>query len=397
MHVGTLHAACAWVCDSSFVLCCAVLCCAVLQPHVCDHSAGQGNKGSPNRSGAGTSPDDLVASLRRLRPHVHAAGPFDATSRSDFLAQSVVSKAQAAPEHMNTRSRPSADNDTAKAVSGHAQAVERSAGCASGGTMAEQGAARLLNVSTTISNDTTVEPVLGSEAQPSCPSDSDQASSSSTTVFSTDETARMQSSMDGQPSCQSGYSPTQLHALSIACSTVACLEIPRPSSCMTQQVNDHMTAPSDPAFRSCSETATSATTDNQQTAQQSSFDESTSVLRDLTQQTLISPNADSELVGHQQVTTSSHWLVQVKWAVPIVAAQHLSAAEGAVAVACADGMLLLLDMANGRLIRYLLFPEPNGSVNILSLCTAQQVQRDSEYCLLLGGFSTCYLKPVLSL
>lgn len=334
------------------MLCCAAL---LLQPHVCVPAAGQGNRGSPNRSGAATSPDDLVASLRRLRPHVHAAGPFDATSRTDFLAQSVISKAaQAVPEHMSTRSRPAEDSDTTKAVSGHAQAVGVCAGWAIDSTMAGQEAAQLSNTDATVSHDTMVEPVPASKAQPSCPSDGDQASSNSAAAVLTDEIAHMQSSMDAQPSCLSGYTPTQLHALSIACSTVACLEVPRPSSCMTQQVNDHMTAPSDPALTSYSEAATSATTGNQQTAQQSSSDESTSELRDLTQQTLLSPKTDAEALGHQQVTPSGHWLVQVKWAVPIVAAQHLSAAEGAVAVACADGMLLLLDMANGRLIRYVL-------------------------------------------
>ena len=42
--------------------------------------------------------------------------------------------------------------------------------------------------------------------------------------------------------------------------------------------------------------------------------------------------------------------MHVKWVVPIVAAEQLSAADGAVAVACADGMLLL-DVVSGQLIR----------------------------------------------
>ena len=43
--------------------------------------------------------------------------------------------------------------------------------------------------------------------------------------------------------------------------------------------------------------------------------------------------------------------VQPLWSHPIVGASHLSAADGAVAVACSDGMLLLLDQATGQLIR----------------------------------------------
>lgn len=39
------------------------------------------------------------------------------------------------------------------------------------------------------------------------------------------------------------------------------------------------------------------------------------------------------------------------WSHPVVAAAYLSAGDGAVAVACSDGMLLLLDQASGNLIR----------------------------------------------
>lgn len=39
------------------------------------------------------------------------------------------------------------------------------------------------------------------------------------------------------------------------------------------------------------------------------------------------------------------------WSHPVVAAAHLSAGDGAVAVACSDGVLLLLDQASGNLIR----------------------------------------------
>ena len=57
-------------------------------------------------------------------------------------------------------------------------------------------------------------------------------------------------------------------------------------------------------------------------------------------------------VHQQHASTGSDWPVKVKWAVPIVAAQHLWASEGAVAVSCADGMLLLMDLATGQLVRY---------------------------------------------
>ena len=39
------------------------------------------------------------------------------------------------------------------------------------------------------------------------------------------------------------------------------------------------------------------------------------------------------------------------WSHPVIAAAYLSAGDGAVAVACSDGMLLLLDQASGNLIR----------------------------------------------
>ena len=42
---------------------------------------------------------------------------------------------------------------------------------------------------------------------------------------------------------------------------------------------------------------------------------------------------------------------QPLWSHPVIAAAYLSAGDGAVAVACSDGMLLLLDQASGNLIR----------------------------------------------
>lgn len=42
---------------------------------------------------------------------------------------------------------------------------------------------------------------------------------------------------------------------------------------------------------------------------------------------------------------------QPLWSHPVIAAAYLSAGDGAVAVACSDGVLLLLDQASGNLIR----------------------------------------------
>ncbi|KAL0046939.1 hypothetical protein WJX82_002247 [Trebouxia sp. C0006] len=60
-------------------------------------------------------------------------------------------------------------------------------------------------------------------------------------------------------------------------------------------------------------------------------------------------------VQHQKASPEDEEIAkhQPLWSHPVVKASHLSAADGAVATACSDGMLLLLHQATGQLIRRL--------------------------------------------
>ena len=104
----------------------------------------------------------------------------------------------------------------------------------------------------------------------------------------------------------------QLDALKICCSTVACFDVPhQPASLGSHAQGDDGDG----------KTA-------QQEHDQGSRAESLHLL------------GDDQGCG-----------VQPLWRHPVVGASHLSAADGAVAIACSDGMLLLLDQATGQLIR----------------------------------------------
>ena len=316
--------------------------------------AGQSSSSSPSRPGAVTSPDDLVASLRRLRPHVHAAGPFDATSRSDFVATSVISKAALVTSPEQQRVKHVAQTKTAPTQAGHAMGRDLTDAQSSHehaehgkAVFLESGPAQSAQNDASISNDVASEPEQAAVASNAPPQDDTDYPAVSQTSSETDDRAYAQADL-------TGYSPLQLHAISLTCSTVACLEVPHPSSShatrQRQPPNSCIPSTSDQQQSASPECTSSATPDA--TQQSASV---TCTVEALSQhlQELLSVNGDSECApAHQHASISSDWPVKVKWAVPIVAAQHVSASEGAVAVSCADGMLLLMDLTTGQLIRY---------------------------------------------
>ena len=114
------------------------------------------------------------------------------------------------------------------------------------------------------------------------------------------------------PCLKGPCTPAQLEALKICCSTVACFDVPhQPASLGSHGHGDD---------------------GDGKAAQQEHHRGS---------------RAESlHLLGDDQGCR-----VQPLWCHPMVGASTLSAADGAVAIACSDGMLLLLDQATGQLIR----------------------------------------------
>lgn len=107
---------------------------------------------------------------------------------------------------------------------------------------------------------------------------------------------------------QGSYTPQQTQATQICCSTAACFDV------IHQDVHiSHKHAEAD---------------DHLQLSAQG-----------FNQGRLVQPCSDDGGI----------WVKSV-WSLPMIGAAQLSAADGAVAVACSDGMLLLLDQATGKLL-----------------------------------------------
>ena len=242
-----------------------------------DHSsrvAPQDDGGAPASVGYGgavSGPDDLVACLRRLRPHLHASGPFSprsASAKAEFTSL-VLPDRSVCGVPADHDSLTDAQLDSSSMQQGSASVVQQRAD-----QSRQQQEARPVSVG-------------GETVQ-------QQAQASLTPRRERDSTA--------YPPwlCVKGpCTATQLKALKLCCSSVACFDVlPQLASSPPHDQDD--------------------TTATEASAQQ----------------------------GHDQGCG-----VRPLWSHPVVAASHLSAADGAVAVACSDGMLLLLDQATGQLIR----------------------------------------------
>ena len=207
-----------------------------------------------------TGPDDLVASLRRLRPHLHASDPFHPRSAAASTRLSTQAAANRSP--------------------------------------------RL---------DQQAQPVPGRSAEASMSQDEQPESSSAA------EAQQGQHSTARPPwSCLKGHPCTtqQLRAMHHCCNTVACFDI--------FPMNAHRNEP----------TRSSQDTDKGQSGQGCS-------------------KQPHQGQGYsKQPHQEQGCMVQPLWHQPVVAAAFVSAGDGAVAVACSDGMLLLLNQATGKLIRW---------------------------------------------
>lgn len=358
---------------------------------------GQGIQCGPDVPG----PDDLVASLRRLRPHVHAAGPFDGTSRTDFLAKSWTSKAAPAAQSeqpinaiasaAGTSAHPSADAaadgiaadlpqlaNTAAADDDVAESPQPADAAAAAAADDDDVAAQspqladAAYLSSTPSDRTSAavpstidNPDLNTMSRPAAAQadHADSAADHSHGGQASQSVSAPQHAPAGAEQsapAQSGYSATQLDVLSHTCSTVACIEVLCPSATPIQVAPsnpDHIVSCAGPDqhashqalqssagpqdVRCPTADAAPSTSDNAE-----SSDTEARVMPDASNPTpLGSPST-------HQTHDGCEWSVQMKWAEAIVGAAHLSAGEGAVAVACTDGMLLLLDLATGKLLRW---------------------------------------------
>ncbi len=233
-----------------------------------------------NGGGAVDDPDHLVACLRRLRPHLHASGPFSPRAASGS-AQS--------PSHSPApqRSTPyrSLDDCTGQTAVQPASSTQQR----------------------------TADQSVQQQQQQQQASSEDKEVALHQAGLSAGSRGDWHSGAYLPWPCLKGpYTPAQLEALKICCSTVACFDVPhQPASLGSHGHGD----------------------DGDGKAAQQEHDQGS--------------RAESlHLLGDGQGCR-----VQPLWCHPMVGASTLSAADGAVAIACSDGMLLLLDQATGQLIR----------------------------------------------
>ena len=263
---------------------------------VCQSSSSK-TQGS-NKAAAGVDADDLVAHLRRLRPHLHASGPFSPTTTAAAAAVRGRSPAPDRSLHKeHAQSEGQSDIQLASTTSDANVSTEQPA------KVAETSVAQCL-------------PGTGIEAsgEPALPPDADHMVQHGESCLGTpceqlaqQQTRHAAAAREGDKAASypswpsSPWTPHQLRALQSCCSTVACFDVPH----RLAHVHPH------------GQTAPHGSAQGQPTQQD-----------------------PGEGCG-----------VQPRWSYPIVAASHLSAGHGALAVACSDGMLLLLDQATGDLIR----------------------------------------------
>ena len=240
--------------------------------------------------GSVNDPDDLVACLRRLRPHLHASGPFSprsgATDTHPPGRSPVSSRSQhsaSAQSGGQTGAQPSSAGDGVSSSS--EQALKSDDGRDKGGG--------------------------SSSTEPS------QGGSGASARRDKQSTASLPWS-----SVRGPCTPHQLKALELCCSTVACFDVPRQLAHMEPhgQADDSAGRAQRGSGKGCESHP-------------------------------LSYGEGDDKCGDAQQDFDEGCTLQPCWSHPVVAASHLSAADGAVAVACSDGMLLLLDQATGQLVR----------------------------------------------
>ncbi len=234
-------------------------------------------------SGAGAvdDPDHLVACLRRLRPHLHASGPF-----SPRAASGCAQSPSHSPVPQSSTPSRSLDDHTGQTTVPPASNIQQR---------------------------TADQSVQQQQQQQQQASSEDEEVAQNQAGLSAGFKGDKHSGAQPPSPCLKGpCTPVQLEALKICCSTVACFDVPRqPANLGSHGHGD----------------------DSDGKAAQQEHDQGS--------------RAESlHLLGDDQGCG-----VQPLWRHPVVGASHLSAADGAVAIACSDGMLLLLDQATGQLIR----------------------------------------------
>lgn len=147
--------------------------------------------------------------------------------------------------------------------------------------------------------------------------------------------------------CLSGpHTAQQLQAVQFCCSTVACFDV------LHQIVDGHSTDANETHDQSDASQEASPHSGQIQDREVQPLDAQTeqgnpaSTHGNNTKGGWEQPCEIHDKQGHDMTS----WVVS-RWSIPVVGAVHLSAADDAVAVACADGMLLLLRQATGKLIR----------------------------------------------
>lgn len=318
------------------------------RPRAC--SGGGSSSRSSKSASTVTSLDDLVASLRRLRPHVHAAGPFDSASRSDFVARSVISRAApvAAAGQGSNSSAP-----VKQSRSRQSQGTTEQATTEQGAS--KQGSSDVISEATPVATHQSQTLPLPQAEQADADMHSEPASSQ---PICTDAPSLVPAGLAAQATpteassdAEPAYTRQQLKALRLYCNSVSCLEIPCPGSLTNQGCCD-TAPPAQEAEGESDQGQSGPSSEQHRSSEMPDVSSSTPCLRAGQQAgPMVAAERDSSVKSRHRRLGHAPWPVRMLWVAPLVAAQHLSASDGAVAVACADGMLLLLDMQTGALIR----------------------------------------------
>lgn len=283
-----------------------------------------------------TGPDDLVASLRRLRPHLHASEPFKPHTAGAAAAQHA-----SAPTPANRSSAPS-DGTTGLATA--------QTGC--GATGSGKGSDVHASVEFGLSGSTEHVANVGM-------SDGKEAAGSSTADI---QGQRDMPAVDPQQAQHDGLglsggghqSASSQAAASLA--GVATTEQKRPeSSCSAdeaQHAQHGIACPPWPILKAA-HTAQQLRAIHQCCNTVACFDIFETMPSTANQCQSRQPKGENPAHQGREEQPQQHQgcRAQPLWSHAVIAAAHLSAGDGAVAVACSDGMLLLLAQASGSLIR----------------------------------------------
>lgn len=281
-----------------------------------------------------TGPDDLVASLRRLRPHLHASEPFSPQTAGAAAAQ----RASAPANRSTSLDDGSTAFRTAQTGCGATDSGKDSDAPVSVEFGSSGSTEHVSNVGASVGQEPVGSSIADIQGQDDMPAVNPQQAqheglrlsgaghqsvlsqaAASSADAATTEHERPESSWSADeakhaqhgtacppwPILKAAHTAQQLMAIHQCCNTVACFYVFETMPNTVEQIQSSQPKDGNRAHQG----------------------------------------------GVEQPQQHQGCRAQPLWSHAVIAAAHLSAGDGAVAVACSDGMLLLLDQASGNLIR----------------------------------------------